>query len=394
MRIAFYAPMKPPDHPVPSGDREMARHLWDGLELAGFSPMLASRFSAFDPLGDAGQQRQLAAAGQSIAATVLRQMRQLPPAERPRLWFTYHLYYKAPDWLGPRVADALDIPYVVAEASHAGKRATGRWAMPHRAAAMAIAAADLVFSPNPDDDESIRPLLAEPERLIPLPPAIDVAPYAAAAAARAAHRRRLAKTHHVDPDQPWLVSAAMMRPGAKLASYRLLADALDRIVDRPWHLLVAGDGSAADAVRAAFAPLAQRVTWLGEVAHSAMPGVLAAADLCVWPAVDEAYGVTLIEAQAAGLPVIAGARPGVAGIVADGETGRLVPTGDAAAFTASIASLLDAPKDRATLAAGAAARARQHHHLDTTAALFRRHLPPLVERHARATRSAAACPAA
>jgi len=39
-----------------------------------------------------------------------------------RLWFTYHHYYKRPDWLGPRVSAALGIPYIVAEASHAAKR--------------------------------------------------------------------------------------------------------------------------------------------------------------------------------------------------------------------------------------------------------------------------------
>ena len=42
---------------------------------------------------------------------------------RPDLWFTYHLYYKAPDLVGPLVAGALGIPYAVAEASVAHKRA-------------------------------------------------------------------------------------------------------------------------------------------------------------------------------------------------------------------------------------------------------------------------------
>ena len=47
------------------------------------------------------------------------------PAAAPELWFTYHLYHKAPDWLGPRIAGALGIPYVVAEASFAPKQAGG-----------------------------------------------------------------------------------------------------------------------------------------------------------------------------------------------------------------------------------------------------------------------------
>ena len=39
------------------------------------------------------------------------------PPSGPAAWFTYHLYYKAPDWLGPDIARALAIPYLVAEAS-------------------------------------------------------------------------------------------------------------------------------------------------------------------------------------------------------------------------------------------------------------------------------------
>ena len=47
-----------------------------------------------------------------------------------------------------------------------------------------------------------------------------------------------------------------------------------------------------------------------------------ACDLLVWPAVREAYGMALLEAQASGLPVLAGRDPRrVAAILADGETG-------------------------------------------------------------------------
>ncbi len=44
MRIAFYAPMKSPHHPVPSGDRLMARLLIRALEMAGHSVELLSEF--------------------------------------------------------------------------------------------------------------------------------------------------------------------------------------------------------------------------------------------------------------------------------------------------------------------------------------------------------------
>ena len=48
MQIAFYAPLKPPDHPVPSGDRRVAQLLWQALQMGGHEPVLASRFRSRD----------------------------------------------------------------------------------------------------------------------------------------------------------------------------------------------------------------------------------------------------------------------------------------------------------------------------------------------------------
>lgn len=74
-----------------------------------------------------------------------------------------------------------------------------------------------------------------------------------------------------------------------------------------------------------------------------MPALLSAADLYVWPAVREAYGMALLEAQAAGLPVVAGNAGGVAEIVRHGETGLLTPEGDSAAFADAVDALLGDP---------------------------------------------------
>ena len=63
--------------------------------------------------------------------------------------------------------------------------------------------------------------------------------------------------------------------------------------------------------------------------------------------------MALVEAQAAGLPVVAGTSPGVASVVGDGETGRLVPQGDPGAFSEAVRALLDPPR---RAAGGAAAR--------------------------------------
>ena len=46
---------------------------------------------------------------------------------KPHAWFTYHLYHKAPDWIGPRISETLKIPYIIAEASYAAKQSGGPW---------------------------------------------------------------------------------------------------------------------------------------------------------------------------------------------------------------------------------------------------------------------------
>ena len=339
MRIAFYAPLKPPSHPVPSGDRRLARLLIDALRHGGHEVELAAVFRSREGAGDGARQDRLQQLGEMLAARLIRRYRARPPTARPALWFTYHLYYKAPDWLGPAVADALAIPYVVAEASHAPKRAGGAWAAGHRATVDAVRRAAAVFAFNRDDLICL-PDIVPAERVHYLPPFLDAGPFGAAADARDRHRAVIAARHDLDPARPWLLAVAMMRPGDKVESYTQLAAALDRLEDRSWQLLIVGDGPASDAVHGLFTRFGgARVRHGGAVPVDELPAIYAAADLFVWPAVGEAFGMAILEAQAAGLPVVAGNLRGVPDIV-DADSGILTPPGDDAAFAAAIGGLL------------------------------------------------------
>lgn len=355
MRIAFYAPLKSPTHGTPSGDRRVAGLLLDALRLAGMRVELASTFRSFDGEGNAERQRALRRQGEALGVALADDWRARTEAERPQLWFTYHLYYKAPDWLGPVVSAELGIPYVVAEASHAAKRAQGPWAIGHDATVAAIRQAALVVSPSRDDIAGLGQLV-EPRRILYLPPFLDVAPYEDARARRAELRAKHAREQQLDPDVPWLVVAAMMRVGDKLASYRSLAGALAYHLDAPWQLIVAGDGPARAQVDDAFARsgISARVRQLGSLPVRRLAEVFAACDLCAWPAVNEAYGMALLEAQAAGVPVVSCATRGVPDVVLDGRTGVLVPYGDEAALAAAVRSLLQDAARRSALGDDAA----------------------------------------
>jgi glycosyltransferase involved in cell wall biosynthesis len=374
-RIAFYAPLKPPTHVTPSGDRRVAGLLMDALELVAEHVELVSTFRSFDADGDTARQEALRSQGGVLAERFIKEWQAAPPELRPDLWFTYHVYYKAPDWLGPAVSAALGIPYVIAEASYAEKRASGPWTIGHDATVDAIRCARLIVSPSRDDIAGLEELVAK-ERVVHLPPFLDPAPYIAAARERHAHRTKIAAAHGLDPTAPWIAVAAMMRAGDKLASYRALAATLARLSDLPWRLLVAGDGSARRDVEAAFAEAAPgRACFLGTLAAKELAEAYAACDLYAWPAVNEAYGMALLEAQAAGLPIVSRSTRGVPDVVIDGRTGLL--SHDENGFALALNELLTNPKRRASLGREAAAFISSQRSLEAAAARLRELLAAL-----------------
>jgi glycosyltransferase involved in cell wall biosynthesis len=349
MRVLLHTPLKPPDSSTPSGDREMARGLSRLLRRLGHTVVMPplSRVAPGVPSPD--RHLALERRARAQAMRLIARWRALPPRnpERFDLWFTYHCYYRKPDWLGPIVTRALGIPYVLVEASHAPRRAQGPTRLGHRAVERALAAADLVLTVNPRDVAGVKARLRPGAHQLWLPPFIATAPF-----------RELPRA----ANQPLLLlSVGMMRTRDKLESYRVLAAALATLKGKPWRALLVGDGPARGEVEALMGPLGDRVRFAGAVPHGALPAIYASADLYLWPAINEAYGMAFLEAQAAGLPVVAGRTGGVPAVVADGVTGLLTPVGDAQAFAAAVARLLDDPAERTRLGQAAANRVATRH---------------------------------
>ena len=84
---------------------------------------------------------------------------------------------------------------------------------------------------------------------------------------------------------------------------------------------------------------AERVTFAGLVPHSEIASYYAAADICVCPSLYESFGMSVIEAMAAGVPVVATRVGAVPQLISDQHTGLIVNTADPKAIASAIARL-------------------------------------------------------
>jgi glycosyltransferase involved in cell wall biosynthesis len=96
-----------------------------------------------------------------------------------------------------------------------------------------------------------------------------------------------------------------------------------------------------------------------ELPHPGLVDLYRSADVFVMPSLVETFGVVLIEAMAAGLPVITSDSPGCRDVVRHNLDGVVVPPGDASAFAAAMRMLATAPDRRRHLSECSLARAAE-----------------------------------
>jgi phosphatidylinositol alpha-mannosyltransferase len=145
--------------------------------------------------------------------------------------------------------------------------------------------------------------------------------------------------------------------------FPVMVEAFRRLaLERPDAVLVvAGDGQHRTAVRDLPIEARARVVMLGAVPHRDLPPYHAACEVFCAPATGrESFGIVLVEAMAAGLPVVASDIAGYREVVRDGVEGILVPSRDPEALAGAVGKLLDGPEDAARLGAAGRERAARY----------------------------------
>ncbi|HET6348975.1 MAG TPA: glycosyltransferase family 4 protein [Candidatus Krumholzibacteria bacterium] len=132
-----------------------------------------------------------------------------------------------------------------------------------------------------------------------------------------------------------------------------------RVIGHPdVRIVVVGDGVERDALtaQAHAAGLAERITFAGTRPHDEIPRWLAAADVAVLPSRAEGMPNAVLEALAAGRPVVATAVGGTRELIHDPALGLLVPPDDPASLAKALEQALSSPWDAALIARSVSSR--------------------------------------
>ncbi|MEM7069330.1 MAG: glycosyltransferase family 4 protein [Pseudomonadota bacterium] len=362
-RIAFFAPIKPPDHPIPSGDRLIAQNLITAFEAGGHTIELASRYICYSKRSNPEILEERKTGALEEAESLKSKYLEMSSTERPDIWVTYHPYCKAPDWIGPVVSKALRIPYVTIEAARTGQGGPeDEWGPWRREAQVGIRQADLHLVFKPTDRKYLTELLGSEQRLFDIPTFMDT---------DLSTKASIELPTGWKPHTPVMTTTGMMRKGKKDRNFYMLAEILSGMTDQDWNLVVVGGGPEETQIRAAFAEIpTDRIHWTSQVPHEDVLAWMAKSDLFIWPGWKEPIGMVYLEAQLMGLPVIAYESMGVPLVVEHSVTGLLAPEDDVEAIRRNITVLLQNPKKRKKMGEIAPRRVQEKHSIKAAASIL------------------------
>ncbi len=332
------------------------------MKLGGNSVELASRTICYSKRHSLDILHSKKETALEDAERIINDWKTRDITERPQVWITYHPYCKAPDWIGPLVSKAFDIPYITIEAARTGQNdGTEPWAAWRKEAQTGIKQADLHLVFKPSDRTYLTQLLGSDERLREFPTFVDVAKLSGTTA-------NLLPEHWLT-ETPVLITAGMMRAGKKDKNFYMLADVLAGIVDVDWNLIIVGGGPEEAAIREAFSGIPHdRIHWTGQIEQTDVLKWMQASDVFIWPGWKEPIGMVYLEAQAQELPVIAYESMGVPLVVEHGKTGLLAPESDVAAMRENIRQLLGDTEMRNAMGIAAKSKVFNQHSMEAASA--------------------------
>jgi D-inositol-3-phosphate glycosyltransferase len=279
-----------------------------------------------------------------------------------------HSHYWLSGWSGVLIKEALDIP--LANSFHTLGRIKDLARRPDEAPSSrmrtlteeeVIARSDCVIASTPYEFEDLMQHYgATPERLCTSPPGLDHRTF------RPGDRDEARQWLGLGPE-PIILFAGRIQP-LKGPDIAVAALAQVELVNAPApHLLIVGGPSGPDGdaellrVRQAATGfgIGDRVHCLAPQPHAQLAAFYQAADVLIMPSRAESFGLVAAEAQACGLPVVAGAVGGLPYVVMDGVSGLLVEGTDPASYAGALTKILGDPAFAGDLSAGAVEFATQ-----------------------------------
>jgi glycosyltransferase involved in cell wall biosynthesis len=343
---------------VPAGAERLVVHLVEYIDRERFAPVC---ISLTDPVGSHLEARvqQLGVPlyflgkGDKMSFEVLRKLDALFRQYRPAVVHTHllALNYAYPLMIRYRTPARLYTVHNLAEKDLGLRTAPIVRALAFRyrlGKVVPVAIAEEVRA-------SIQRLYGYPDPPL-IPNGIPTDEYAPDPDARAQWRQ----AHGIEPHATVLTHIGRF---ATQKNHALLIEAFARVrTSAPLYLLLVGGGELENTVREQVAQLGleNRVRFLG--IRSDVADILRASDAFVLSSRWEGNPMSVMEAMAAGLPVVSTAVGGVPELVREGETGLLVPSEDAGALARALQALVDDPVRRQAM--GAAARQHAIAHFD------------------------------
>lgn len=317
-------------------------------DKGGFVPRFSERYGI--PILDLGMRgapgdgrlRRAAACGRGL----FRLARELC-ARRVQVLQTYSHYSNI---LGPWVARAAGVPVCVSSQRMTLRDAPAWLRRLDRLVANSAAVRRMV-AVSPQVARYCEAAGIRADKLLTIANGVDASAYRAER--MPARREALRRALDVAPAAPLVLMPARLH---RQKGHRVLFAAVPSVLaTHPDAVfLLAGDGPERVALEQAAAPLGRAVRFLG--VRDDIPELLALCDVFVLPSHWEGMPNSVLEAMAAGAPVVATGVDGTLDVVEDGVTGLLVPPDDPAALARALNDLLHQP-DRRTALAAAATRA-------------------------------------